>query len=62
MRRQKRSDQASKILLSFVDVVYRLKTADEFRAEKSKPAGVYKPMVAMAGDDQFVNKLICIVN
>ena len=55
MGRQKRSDQVSKILLSFVDVVYRLKTGDEFPAEKSKPAGVYKPMVAMGSEDQFVN-------
>ena len=57
--RQKRSDQVSKILLNFVDIVYKLKTADEFRAEKRKPAGAYKPMVAMAGEDvQYVSKLI----
>ena len=58
--RQKRSDQVSKTILSFVDIVYKLKTADEFRAEKRKPAGAYKPnMVAMAGEDvQYVSKLI----
>lgn len=56
--RQKRSDQVSKILLSFVNIVFKLKTAEEFRAEKKKSARVSKLLVAMAGEDQlYVNKL-----
>lgn len=58
MGRQKRSDQVSKILLSFVNIVFKLKTAEEFRAEKKKSARVSKLLVAMAGEDQlYVNKL-----
>lgn len=39
MGRQKRSDQVSKNLLTFVDIAYKLKAAEDFQAEKSEPAG-----------------------
>ena len=55
---QQRSVPGSKILLSFVNIVVKLKTAEEFRAENKKPARVNKLLVAMAGEDQlYVNEL-----
>ena len=41
-----------------MNIVVKLKTAEEFRAENKKPARVNKLLVAMAGEDQlYVNKL-----